>query len=136
MDSGDITLAVGCVLPFLSVAFFGMGIARYFCDDATIEQRRVTLWSFLTYGLYWLTALVSYIDRPKGDVITGDIFRVVTLPLGVLLLVASVCFELRSHVAVGRRVAMASVSMIAVYVVYGDIFYLGMLLGTYRLKRA
>jgi len=112
MNHSEIALAVGCMLPFLSIAFLGMGITRCFRGDLTNDSRRSIRWSFLMYGCYWLTAIVSFIDEPRSDVITGDIFLAVTFPLGMLLLSAGIYFGVRSHAAAGRRTAMASVFMI------------------------
>jgi len=127
MDQGQIVLAVGSALPFLSIAFLGMAIAKNHSSDMPIESRRSVRGSLCTYVLFWLTAIVSCNHHPQSDVMTGDIFLAMTLLLGVILLIASVYFGFRSRVAAGRRVAIASLSMIILYVAYADMSYLGYL---------
>jgi hypothetical protein len=124
MDWNEISITFACTLPFLSLAFLVMGLTRYFRHEMTRESKRLVRRSFATYGLHWIAVVIPYFTRPKTDFVAGDIFLWVTLLIQLLLLIASVYFGVRSHVAAGRRAALASASMIAVYLVYGEIFYL------------
>jgi hypothetical protein len=124
MDWTEISIAVGCALPFLSVAFIAMAVTRYFRAETTVESKRWVLRSFVGYGLYWIALFAPLVTRDKTDFVAGDIFFWVTLLLGLWDVVWQyLIFGLRSRQASGRRVALASASMI---VVYGGILHVNL----------
>jgi hypothetical protein len=123
----EISIAIGCSLPFLSLAFVGMGFTRYFRDPISTESKRLVRWSLLTYGFHWVPIVAPSIANPKTDFPVGDIFWWGSFAGALLLLLASAWMGLRSRQASGRRAAMASVLILGVYVVYGEIFYINLM---------
>jgi len=124
MDWNEISIAIGCALPFLSVAFIGMALTRYFHAEITVESKRLVRRSFAAYALYWIALFAPFVTRPKTDFVAGGVFLLVMFLLPLLMLLGSIYFGLRSRQASGRRVALASLSMIGAYLMYGEVFYL------------
>jgi len=122
-------------MPVVSVAFFAMGVIRYFRDSMSDHCKNLARRSLIAYGVHpgafivglFSINLLNNVLRPSRSLENVIFLAMLLLPSGLLLL-ASIYFGLRSRSAAGRRVALAGTCVI-VAVLAGDLSLLNLLSG-------